>query len=388
MTLLRRATSSIGFIVWTLAFTFLLLEAGLRIYFSVRVGPDVLLWGSQWNRSQSQQRFMRGQNVFEHDNLKDGYSKYYPNQKRRDVDVAGLPFDVTINDQGFRGADYQNKQPTGTLRVLALGASSTFGFGNRDNETYPYLLEELLNERLNGETCHGFDHIEFINMGIPHLDSSELAALFVAEGLRYQPDAVTVYSGYNNTRGLGKNAALQRWSHHWLVINFVRVARQQNQRASHALIRQQTAPRTQAFIAGLNSILEAAEKNDIAVLPMTQQVRSLPSEILRQQRISYDQEIGKLDRKLQENGDLSLLEGKVLIHSSLTRALRQWAKQNRLELVDAIELLDQHRYLLTSYVHLAPLANHLLALALADALAKQFACPQLAIGTDSTADMN
>ena len=385
MILLRRAASSIGFIVWTLAFTFLLLEAGLRIYFAVRVGPDVLLWGSQWNRIQSQQRFMRGQNVFEHDNVMDGYSKYYPNQKRRDVDIAGLPFDVTINSQGFRGADYQIKKPTGTLRVLALGASSTFGFGNRDNETYPYLLEELLNQRIDGKTCHGFKHIEVINMAIPHLDSSELAELFVAEGLYYQPDVVTVYSGYNNTRGLGKNAALQRWSRHWLVINFVRVAQQQTQRASHALIRAQTAPRTQAFIAGLDRILETAKKNYIVVLPVTQQVRSLPPETIRQQSISYDQEVANLNRKLQETDDLSLLEGKVLIHSSFTRALRQWTKQNGLEMVDAIELLDQHRYLLTSYVHLAPLANHLLALALADALARQFACPKLAMEPDSSA---
>jgi len=32
------------------------------------------------------------------------------------------------------------------------------------------------------------------------------------EGLAYQPDAVTIYSGYNNTRGLGQDAMLKNWS--------------------------------------------------------------------------------------------------------------------------------------------------------------------------------
>ena len=50
-----------------------------------------------------------------------------------------------------------------------------------------------------------------------------------------------------------------------------------------------------------------------------------------------------------------------------------------LELVDAIELLDEHRTLLTTYVHLSPLANELLALAIADGIARQFGCPQLGL---------
>jgi len=380
---LRRAARGAGLIVWTLAFTFVLLEAGLRAYFAIRVGPDVLLWGSQWHRSQSQQRFMRGQNVFEHDNLKSGYSKYFPYQQRSDVDSSGKPFDVTINNQGFRGADYAFEKPARTLRVVTLGASSTFGFGNHDNETYPFLLEELLNDRLAKETCSDFDQAEVINLAIPHLSSSEIANLFAQEGLQYQPDAITVYSAYNNTRGLGKHALLQRWSRRLLLVNFFRVAQQQTQRASQSLLSEQTAPRTQAFIAGLNSLLKIAKDNHIAVLPVTQQVRSIDAETIRQQRISYAEEINLLSQQLRENGDISLLEGKVLMHSSFTLALRQWAKQNQLELVDAIELLDLHRYLLSTYVHLAPLANQLIALALADALAKQFACSALEMKLES-----
>jgi len=364
-------------VLFTLTWSLLLLELGVRVYFSVRVGPDVLLWGTQWQRDNWQQRFMRGQNVFEHENTQAGYSKYHPRQKRTDVDLAGVPFAVTINQHGFRGADHMLEKPAGTLRVLTLGASSTFGFGNRDNETYPFLLEQLLNERLADAPCHEYTRAEVINLGIPHLDSAQIAELFASEGLAYAADAITLYTGYNNTLGLGQNTTLKKWSRYWLVINFIRVAHQQTLRSSESLLLEERKLRTTAFVTGLQKILQTARQQDIAVLPITQQVRALPTEIIREQSIGYDQEMLMLQQKLKADGELSLLEGKVLTHQSLTRALRHWAHDNRLELIDAIKLLDEHRYLLTSYVHLAPLANHLLALAITDGLARQFGCPQL-----------
>ncbi len=199
------------------------------------------------------------------------------------------------------------------------------------------------------------------------------------EGLAYQPDAVTIYSGYNNTRGLGQDAMLKNWSRNWLLINFIRVARQQTLRSSESLLRREKETRTRAFVAGLDRILEAARQQDIAVLPLTQQVRALPAATIHQQRIVYQDEMRMLEQNLKAHGELSLLEGKVLIHQSLTGALRLWAQDNALEMVDAIELLDQHRTLLTTYVHLAPLAIQLLALAIADGIARQFGCPQLGL---------
>ena len=377
MTALSKTARGTVLLLWTLAWSYLLLELGVRVYFSIRVGPDVLLWGTPWHRERVQQQFMRGQNVFEHDNTQDGYSKYFPEQKRTDVDQDGVPFAVTINRQGFRGANYTFEKPAGTLRVLALGASSTFGFGNRDDETYPFLLQELLNERFNGVPCGSYTHAEVINLGIPHLDSLQVAKLFVAEGLSYQPDAITVYTGYNNTRGLGQDKTLRKWSRTWLVLNFIRVARQQSRSFSESLLRREVESRTRAFVAGLERILGTARQQGIAVLPITQQVRALPAGTIHEKRIAYDEEMGLLEHKLKVDGELSLLQGKVLIHRSLTRALRRWAQKNSLELVDAIELLDEHRYLLTTYVHLAPLANQLLALAIADGLARQFGCGQL-----------
>lgn len=361
----------------TVAWSFLLLELIVRLYFSFHVGSHVLLWGTQWHRQVVRQRYMRGGNVFEHENHQAGYSKYFPNQKRTDVDTNGVPFDVTINGKGFRGADYEIEKQPDTLRILTLGASSTFGFGNRDEETYPFILQEFLTERLNRAPCGGKTHAEVINLGIPHLNSIQIAELFAAEGLAYQPDAVTVYTGYNNTLGLGQGETLKAWSRTWLVINFIRVARQQSSQISGSQIHGEIETRTRSFVAGLENILTVARKQDVAVLPITQQVRALPTETILQQHLTYDDEMDVLEKKLISDGNLSPIEGKVLIHQSLTRALRHWAQENNLELIDGIDLLNQHRYLLTSYVHLAPLANELIALAIADGLATRLGCPQL-----------
>jgi len=62
---------------------------------------------------------------------------------------------LSINSHGFRGKEFSIAKPDDVIRVLTLGASSTFGFFNKDDETYPYLLEQRLNK-----LCHGPKHFE------------------------------------------------------------------------------------------------------------------------------------------------------------------------------------------------------------------------------------
>lgn len=56
---------------------------------------------------------------------------------------------VSINSQRFRAArDYPPSPPLGVTRVVVLGDSLAFGWGARDDETYPALLERALERRL------------------------------------------------------------------------------------------------------------------------------------------------------------------------------------------------------------------------------------------------
>src|SRR5204862_98517 len=76
----------------------------------------------------------------------------------------------------------------------ALGGSSTFGYGSNDNETYPSHLQARLNER-----CKSQRRYEVINLGIPHLTSTMIRELFIAEGIPLAPDVVVFYEGYNDS---------------------------------------------------------------------------------------------------------------------------------------------------------------------------------------------
>jgi len=129
-----------------------------------------------------------------HGNRLGNYSKYYPNQVRVDHDPqTGEIFRVAINSDGFRGREFSHLKSDGTIRVVTLGALSTFGYFDRDDQTYPYYMEQILNQE-----CQSGQVFEVLNLGIPHLTSDQILSLFVTEALPLNPDVVTYYQGLND----------------------------------------------------------------------------------------------------------------------------------------------------------------------------------------------
>ena len=116
--------------------------------------------------------------------FKKGYFAFYPHQKL-------ALHSARINQAGLRGEDFSLKKPEGTFRVLCLGGSSTFGFGNKDNETYPFYLRNQLQKIFDKP-------VEVINAGIPYANTSNLYALFKKRLLALNPDAIVLYTGYND----------------------------------------------------------------------------------------------------------------------------------------------------------------------------------------------
>ena len=108
---------------------------------------------------------------------------------------AGVP--VRINSLGFREPrEYDLAKTTGTLRILVLGDSVTFGHGALYETTYPYLLEQQLHSWRPDVKW------EVWNLGVPGYNTAqELAYLKLVEE-RYAPDLVVVgffpndFSGY------------------------------------------------------------------------------------------------------------------------------------------------------------------------------------------------
>jgi lysophospholipase L1-like esterase len=100
--------------------------------------------------------------------------------------LQGTP--LAVNSHGMRGREVPVDKPPGTIRILCLGDSCTFGA--RSEKPYPALLEELCSERFG-------DGIEVLNGAVPgHAAHQGLAML--ERYLKFSPDIVTLYFGWND----------------------------------------------------------------------------------------------------------------------------------------------------------------------------------------------
>lgn len=109
------------------------------------------------------------------------FSEYVKEWKK-----SGATYDIRINRQGYRGADFGPKTKT---RWLALGDSSTFGWDVAEDEAWPALLEMLLRAR-------GAD-VEVLNLGVPGY-STHQGRLLLPEIWDLAPDGLIVAYGRND----------------------------------------------------------------------------------------------------------------------------------------------------------------------------------------------
>ena len=110
-----------------------------------------------------------------------------PGQSFTDRFKRSLPFKVTVNNLGFRGAgEIPLAKRPGTYRVLCVGDSYTFGAYVNDLETWPAQLESALREQNPGRA------FEAINAGISGFTITDELEFVKEHGLRLEPDAVVV----------------------------------------------------------------------------------------------------------------------------------------------------------------------------------------------------
>lgn len=115
---------------------------------------------------------------------------YMVGMPRKGAKVTIGQHTYTNNSQGYRGPEVGTKQP-GTVRVAVVGASTSYGVGVNDDQTWPHYLDSLLGP--------GY---EVLNTGVPGHTSVE-HIMFAATLLPdLQPDVVLVHSGLNDIRCL------------------------------------------------------------------------------------------------------------------------------------------------------------------------------------------
>jgi lysophospholipase L1-like esterase len=338
--------------------TILSTEIGLRLFAAAVVGPDMLAYGAGLSRTTI------------HTDA-GTYRKFMPHQIRFDRDDNGRLFVTRMNADGFRGRSVTRPKPRGLVRVVTLGASSTFGYRNRDEDTYPFALEQALRADKKGA------RFDVVNLGIPHLDSGEIYALFAAEALPLNPDVVTFYEGANDSRR--QDDLLPLRNGFLALSDRVLLASALNGALSEHLdvlsyspvgIASEADRAAAAFLENVSRIGAECRRRGIVFVVANQQMKSLTIAATQMRGVTYADEERHVRRRMNESGRLTYTAKHFLIHSVIVSRLKTWALSNGVPFVDVIAALDARRDYLLSWVHLHPEANRIIARELATTITR------------------
>jgi len=117
------------------------------------------------------------------------------NQDFVSTEKPTLPYRITINSIGYRGAEIPVKKADGELRILMIGDSMTFGTYVDNAETLPAQLEKHLRAK-----C-GTKSIRVINAGIEGSTITSQAEM-IRRGLVLEPDLVVLVFHENDIEEL------------------------------------------------------------------------------------------------------------------------------------------------------------------------------------------
>jgi lysophospholipase L1-like esterase len=106
--------------------------------------------------------------------------------------LAGVP--VSFNRLGLRDRDRPLERAAGTIRIVALGDSVTFGLGVAEEDAYPRVTESLL-DAARGATL---PPVEILNFGMPGYNTVHELAQLRETGLAFRPDLVVLGLLYND----------------------------------------------------------------------------------------------------------------------------------------------------------------------------------------------
>lgn len=368
-------------------FSVILVILGLIILeSSVRLGAFLLYNRSPYFLFYGFRSFMADDDPEGHSAAYDGYFKFPPNRTLRQYGMFQKPTPIRINSLGFRGEDFSPQKDPDVVRVICLGGSSTFGFFDRDDFTYPAILQRLLNEPFQ----KGSRRVQVINAGIPHFASDNLISIFRNELLRYSPDLITIYSAYNDAVRIIDMTASQRilrWLHEHLAI-YVALKRLSSmlggpefhsKYAKYAKLSNADYVRTQVilhierFDNNLREIVAIARMKGVHVLFIRQPIKM--SEIRGsgpEAKWSYEGDLRSTRQKLEHDEFLSSEEVTLIIHSELLQTLDVIAEHFSIPVVDNVRIVNQHPEYFASYVHLTEEGNQALAATLAETISSRY----------------
>jgi lysophospholipase L1-like esterase len=160
--------------------------------------------------------------------------------------------EVAFNRFGLRDREYAAQKRSGTIRILILGDSMTFGVGVPEPRTYPRVAETLLNHTPDRHAA-----VEVLNFGVPGYNTFQELTEFEELGAALRPDIVVVGFLYND---------LEISSGQRRHLDERRVASQKRQPASGAhLLRTglSGASSNRSMTARVNAALDVAKRHSV-----------------------------------------------------------------------------------------------------------------------------
>lgn len=100
-----------------------------------------------------------------------------------------MDFSFTTNNKGFRGRDLGPAKPEGVFRIVVVGECVAFGFGVAEDEPYPVLVENDINE------AAGHHVVEVLNVSLFGAAPQIIAGLFHSHVNDLSPDLIIFAPG-------------------------------------------------------------------------------------------------------------------------------------------------------------------------------------------------
>jgi lysophospholipase L1-like esterase len=104
---------------------------------------------------------------------------------------------VSLNSQGFRSADFPDEKKSSSFRILCVGDSWTFGANVDQNKAYPQRLQALLRAEFPDE------EFEVFNLGVLAYSSYQGLRLLKRKALDLKPDMLLIGFGMNDASVAG-----------------------------------------------------------------------------------------------------------------------------------------------------------------------------------------
>lgn len=111
------------------------------------------------------------------------------------------------NSYGFRGKEFDIVKPAGVFRIVAVGASTTYGVVNSDQNTYPAQLERIIRES-------GYKNVEVLNAGVTGYTTTETFINFYLRVLNLSPDMIIFYQARNDVFPQAFNGYVPDFAHY------------------------------------------------------------------------------------------------------------------------------------------------------------------------------